>query len=120
MPTRERVLAYIAAMEGGDHVAGVAEFYHEDASVRENQNPAHVGRDKLIAREREAQTKFKIITHPARRVLIDGDQVVVNWVFDIIDKSGVARRLDELSIQRWRGDRIADEQFYYDTRQLKR
>ena len=27
---------------------------------------------------------------------------------------GVTRRLDELSLQTWRGDRIASERFFYD------
>jgi ketosteroid isomerase-like protein len=48
-------------------------------------------------------------------VLVDGDMVVVNWVFDATDQNGVTRRLEELAIQRWRGDRIAEERFFYDT-----
>jgi hypothetical protein len=27
----------------------------------------------------------------------------------------VTRRLQELALQRWRGDRIAEERFFYDT-----
>jgi hypothetical protein len=45
--------------------------------------------------------------------------VVVNWVFDIVTADGRASALDELAWQVWRGDRIAQERFYYDPGQRK-
>ena len=55
-----------------------------------------------------------MFTHPAPMVLVDGDQVVIHWRFDMTGHDGVTRRLDELSLQTWRGDRIASERFFYD------
>lgn len=117
MPSRETVKAFIAAVESGDHVGAIERFYHQDASMQENLNPPRVGRDALVASEKRAQEKFSIVTHPARRVLIDGDQVVVNWLFDLTDRHGRTKRLDQLSIQEWRGEKVFREQFYYDPKQ---
>lgn len=118
MPSRETVKAFIAAVESGDHVGAIERFYHDDASMQENHNPPHVGRDVLVAREQQAQAKFSIATLPAKHVLVDGDRVVVNWIFELTDSQGHTKRLDELSIQEWRGERIFREQFYYDPKQL--
>jgi hypothetical protein len=54
-------------------------------------------------------------THPPKALVIDGDQVVIHWVFDATDKADVTRRIEELSFQQWRGDRIQTERFFYDT-----
>ncbi|MFX8016083.1 hypothetical protein ABTK76_19450, partial [Acinetobacter baumannii] len=53
-------------------------------------------------------------THPVATFLVDGDRVVINWTFDATDLTGTTRRLEELALQRWRGDRIAEERFFYD------
>ena len=51
-------------------------------------------------------------------MIVDGDRVVVGWVFEMSTQDGGVRRLDELTLQTWRGDQIAEEQFYYDPAQL--
>jgi len=53
-------------------------------------------------------------THPVDSYLINGDEVVIHWVFDIIDRKGRAFRTDELAHQVWKGDKIVRERFYYD------
>jgi len=116
MPERARVDAFIAAVVGGDHVAAIRDFYTADASMRENANEPRRGREALIAHEAKALARLENMhTHPPRAVLVDGDRVVVHWVFDATGKDGTTRRLEELAIQRWEGDRIAEEQFFYDT-----
>jgi ketosteroid isomerase-like protein len=45
---------------------------------------------------------------------IDGDTVFIHWIFDMVAKDGSIRRLDEIAMQQWRGDRIFRERFYYD------
>lgn len=116
MPDRARVEAFVAAVVGGDHVAAIRDFYHEDASMQENAGEPRRGREALMAHEARALARLKRMhTHPPRAVLVDGDHVVVRWVFDATDQQGVTRRLEELAFQRWRGDRIAEERFFYDT-----
>ena len=115
MPNRERVTAFIASVVGGDHVRAIADYYHEDASMQENlQSPRH-GRAALMAHESKVLERLKMHTHPDPIFLVDGDHVVINWVFDATSKDGITRRLNELALQRWVGDRIAEERFVYDS-----
>lgn len=51
--------------------------------------------------------------------LVDGDRVVINWVFEMTGQDGSTRVMDELALQAWDGDRIATERFYYDPAQIR-
>ncbi len=120
MPTRDRVEAFIARVVSGAHAEAIEEFYHEDASMQENLSPPRVGRDKLVAGERAALARHKSVhTHPVTDVFIDGDKVVVHWVFEFTRMDDTVMRIEELAFQIWRGDRIQTERFYYDPAQMK-
>jgi ketosteroid isomerase-like protein len=114
MPTRDRVQAFIDAVVGGDHVQALFDFYHEDASSQEPGREPRQGLEALVAAERAALARTRMHTHPVEDVLVDGDRVVIRWIFDMTDEQGVTRRLEELTLQHWRGDRIASERFFYD------
>jgi len=115
MPDRDRVKAFVDAVVSGDHVGAIADFYHQDASMQENLMEPRRGREGLMAHEAAVLKRVSMHTHPDPVVLIDGDNVVVNWTFDATTTDGVTRRLNELALQRWVGDRIAEERFVYDT-----
>jgi hypothetical protein len=53
-----------------------------------------------------------------RPVFVDGDLVVVRWIFRFEGLDGRVRELEELAYQRWRGERIEHEQFFYDPAQF--
>jgi hypothetical protein len=118
MPSRERVNAFVATVLAGRYVEAIANFYAEDASMRDNLGEPRVGRDVLIATEKATLGAVRIVTRRAAPVMVDGDRVVIGWVFEITGPDGEVRRLDELALQTWRGDRIAEEQFYFDPSQL--
>jgi ketosteroid isomerase-like protein len=116
MPSRERVEAFITRVESGDHDGAIEALYHPDASMQENGSPPRVGRDVLVAHERKALARVaRVHTHKVTTFLVDGDDVAIRWTFDMTDKAGVTRRLEEVALQRWRGDRVAVERFFYDT-----
>lgn len=116
MPDRERVVAFVDAVVNGDHAEAIRDFYHEDASMQENEAPPRKGRDALIKHEQDALARVRsIYTHPPSKVLVDGDNVMIAWRFDMTDQEGVTRRLDEVAVQTWRGDRILREKFVYDS-----
>ena len=116
MPTRERVQALVDMVVAGAHDQAVADFYHPDATMQENLKAPRVGRDRLIAHERAAMARVKHIhTHRPGRVAIDGDTVAIQWTFDFTGKDDITRRLIEVALQTWDGDRIRAEQFFYDT-----
>ena len=53
-----------------------------------------------------------------RPVLVNGDNVVVRWVFEFTWLDGRATRMEEIAYQRWENDRLIEEQFFYDPSQL--
>jgi ketosteroid isomerase-like protein len=46
--------------------------------------------------------------------VVEGDNVAIHWIFELTDKSGKVRRVDEVALQQWRGDKIFRERFFYD------
>jgi len=120
MPSRERVQALVAMVEQGQFVEAIEQFYHPHASMQENEQPARVGRDALVAEERATMARFKsMTTRPVKTLLVEGDQVVIRWQFEFTPPEGAPMLLDELALQRWEGERIAEEKFYYDPRQTR-
>ena len=116
MPDRERLDQFIAIVVGGDHVGAIRDFYTANASMRENLAEPRRGREALMANEQKALDRVQeVITHQPEIVVLDGDSVAINWVFDFIGKDGIKRRIEEVALQRWDGDRIAEERFFYDS-----
>jgi len=117
MPDKNRVAEFVAAVVNGDHAEAIAKFYHPDATMQENLAPPRVGRDLLIEHERAALARMKHMeTLPPKSILVDGDKVVINWVFISTALDGISRQLEEISLQRWQGDRIIEERFFYDSK----
>lgn len=115
MPERARVQEFIRMVESGDHVRAIEDFYHPQATMRENCKEPRRGRDTLVAHEKAALARVaRVDTHPVHTYLIDGDNVVVQWTFEFVDAQGGRRRMEELALQSWQGDRIIEERFYYD------
>jgi len=119
MPSSQALERFIARVESNAHVQAIEEFYTEGASMRENMNPPRVGRDALAANERAVLARVRSVqSRCVRPVLVDGDLVVVRWIFRFEGNDGRVRELEELAYQRWEGDRIAQEQFFYDPAQF--
>ena len=119
MPSPETLERFIARVEENAHVEAIQEFYTETASMRENHGAARIGRDTLVASERAALAKAKSVSSKCvRPVLVNGNIVVIRWVFRFEWKDGKATRMEELAYQRWDGERIVEEQFFYDPAQL--
>jgi ketosteroid isomerase-like protein len=120
MPAAETLKAFIAAVERGDHVQAILDYYTEDASMRENQAEPRRGRDVLVAHERAVLARTASVQSMCvRPVLVNGDHVVIRWVFQFTGKDGRQMRIEELAWQRWQGERIAQEEFFYDPEQMK-
>jgi ketosteroid isomerase-like protein len=121
MPSRERVAAFVAMVEEGRYVDAIRDFYTEDASMQENGEPPRTGRDRLIDHEwRMLAAHEAARTLPGTTYVLDGDRAVIHWTFEFTRKDGKRFRMEELALQRWRGDRIAEERFFYEPEQLRR
>ena len=114
MPSRARLDEFIAVVEAGDHAGAIERYYTEDASMQENTLPPRVGRDALVARERGVLAQMSHVYSRAMASVVEGDHVAIHWIFELTDKSGKVRRVDEVALQEWRGDRIFRERFFYD------
>lgn len=119
MPTPDRLNAYVAMVNAGRYAEAIREFYHEDATMQENGKPPRVGRDSLVANEERAMQRMASIRTVTLEAFPAGDRVAVHSVYEFVDREGRRSGLDEMSIQRWRGDRIAEERFFYDPAQLR-
>jgi ketosteroid isomerase-like protein len=119
MPSQTVVREFIARVVSGAHADAIEEYYTADASMRENFNAPRVGRDTLVARERATLSRAKAVTTTCvEPVFISGDHVVVRWIFEFTWLDGRSSRMEELAYQRWQGEQIAEETFFYDPVQL--
>lgn len=119
MPTADTLARFIARVESNAHVEAIQEYYTEGASMQENFDAPRVGRDKLVAHEEKALAMAASVrSECVRPVFVNGDHVVIRWIFEFTAHDGRSRRIEELAYQRWEGERIAQEQFFYDPRQF--
>ncbi len=119
MPSRARLDEFIAVVESGDHAGAIERYYTEDSSMQENAAPPRVGRGVLVARERGVLALMSHVYSKAMSSVVEGDHVAIHWIFELTDKAGKVRRVDEVALQEWRGDRIFRERFFYDPSEPK-
>lgn len=120
MPTPARLESFIAAVEGGAHAKAIEDYYTEDATMRENQAEPRRGRNTLVAQETAVLERTEsVVSTCVRPVLVNGDHVAIHWIFEFSFKGGGKMRMEEIAWQRWEGERIAEEQFFYDPAQKK-
>ena len=120
MPTEHTLERFVARVESNAHAEAIAEFYAEHGQMRENQGAPRVGRDKLVAHEQSVLERAKSVESICiRPVLVSGPVVVIRWIFRFRWLDGSCTEMEELAYQRWDGERIVEEQFFYDPAQLK-
>jgi hypothetical protein len=118
MPTSETLERFITLVEENAHAEAVEEFYTADASMQENQAPPRVGRDAHVANERKVLSRTKTLSSTCvRPVFVNGDRVVIRWIFHFEWRDGTITHMEEIAYQRWEGERIAEETFFYDPAQ---
>jgi hypothetical protein len=118
MPTQDTLERFIARVEENAHAEAIAEFYTPGASMQENQSTPRVGRDSHIANEHQVFSRVKnLVSTCVRPVFVNGDRVVIRWIFHFEWVDGTVTHMEELAYQRWEGERIAEEQFFYDPAQ---
>ena len=119
MPTPETLERFIALVERNAHVEAIEAFYAPNASMQENQSAPRLGRENHMANERRVLAKAKAVSSTCvRPVFVNGDRVVIRWIFRFEWIDGTVTRMEELAYQRWEADRIVEETFFYDPAQL--
>lgn len=118
MPSPQTLERFIAMVESNDHAQACEQFYTEHSTMQENQGAPRVGRDAHVANERAVMSRAESVTSTCvRPVLANGDHVVIRWIFHFTWRDGSVTHMEELAWQRWEGERIAEETFFYDPAQ---
>lgn len=119
MPSLSTVERFVQLVEEGRTVEAMVRYYAEHASMQENQAAPRVGKRALIEHEEAALASIAALKATCiRPIFVSGDFVVLRWAFEIEDKRGKTMRFEELAHQRWQGELIAQEQFFYDPAQF--
>lgn len=120
MPTPATLERFIARVEQNKHVEAIGEFYTEQASMQENGGEPRVGRALLMEGEARVMARARAVqSQCVRPVLVNGDHVVIRWIFNFEWLDGSHGRMEELAWQRWQGEQIAQETFFYDPAQRR-
>jgi len=118
MPSDDTLERFIARVEANAHAEACEEFYTADSTMQENLSPPRAGRDAHVAAERRVMGRARsIVSTCVRPVFKSGDRVVIRWIFRFEWLDGSVTQMEELAYQRWEGERIAQEQFFYDPAQ---
>jgi hypothetical protein len=118
MPTIETLERFIARVEANAHAEAIEEFYAAHASMQENQLPPRMGRDAHITNERNLLSLAASLSSKCvRPAFLNGDHAVIRWIFEFQWLDGTATQIEEIAHQRWEGERIAEETFFYDPAQ---
>ena|ERR1700760_1976073 len=120
MPDLATLERFIARVEENAHAEACEEFYTENSSMRENNAPPRIGRAAHVAGERAIFSRVKSVSSRCvRPIFVNGDKVVIRWIFRFEWPDSSITRIEELAYQRWEGDRIAEEQFFFDPAQRR-
>ncbi|MEP6492198.1 MAG: nuclear transport factor 2 family protein [bacterium] len=118
MPSAATLERFIRRVEQNAHAEAIEEFYTVDSSMQENQGVPRVGRDAHVANEHRVFARAKHVTSECvRPVFVNGDNVVIRWKFEFQWLDGTVTRMEELAYQRWVGEHMAEERFFYDPEQ---
>jgi len=115
MPSRTRVQELIDYVEHERFLGAYREFYHDDVAVRENNGPPRIGLGASLEHE-ERFLSAVVAFHEvrAKSFLVDGDQAAIRWNMEVTLKDGRRIKRDEIALQRWDGEKIICEVFFYD------
>ena len=72
-----------------------------------------------MANEKTVLARMKSVKSTCvRPVFVNGVGVVVRWIFEFVTNEDKVIPMEELACQRWEGERVAEEKFFYDPKQL--
>ena len=98
----------------GKIMEAMNEFYADDVVMAENDNPPTVGLEANLAREEDFVKNTTWYGLELKGVAVGDDVSMVQWWMDFHNKHyGDRMAFTQVAVQRWRGEKIYDERFYY-------
>lgn len=116
MPSKSTVQDLVDLVLSGKILESFDKYYADNVSMQENHNPPTVGKAANRTREEKFIGSIKEF-HGAStpEIVVDGDNSVIHWIMDYTNTDGVKVHFDQLAHQKWEGDKVVFEKFYYDT-----
>lgn len=119
MPSPTIVSQFISGVESGNIMPTFERFYAAEVVMQNNKDAAVVGKDANRTREAGFVAYVsEVHENRARSVIIDGDRVAIEWVFDFTGVDGTRLRMEQVAVQQWKNDQIVSERFFYDASTL--
>jgi hypothetical protein len=88
--------------------------------MQENRAHPRIGREAHVANEHLISKRAaRIESRCIRPWMSSGNHVVIRWYFRFEWRDGTVSELEELAWQRWEGEFVAEETFFYDPAQLE-
>jgi hypothetical protein len=108
---------FVALVEGGQTVQAIEKYYADDVVVFENREIARTGRaacakfekDNLARQPRPPRIKCR-----GQGVDKARGKTFTQWEIRFVSDQGRLMYLEEVAVQKWSGDEIVEERFYYE------
>lgn len=117
---QQRLQGLLTSIQQGKIMDAMNEFYDADTIMQDNANPSTRGLAANIEREKQflnGVKEWKGFHISASGV---GDDVTFyEGVMEFIATNGQPVRLEQVSVAKWKNDKIVHERFYYDTAKPK-
>ena len=113
-----RVRDLVGYIQQGRIIDAMYEFYADDTSMQENNNPPTVGLEANVERERkfvDSVRQWKRLDVLSVAVDAERGRTLVQSELEFEGVDGKPYRIDQVAVQQWRGGKIVHEKFYYDT-----
>ena len=111
---RERVDQLNHMIAQGQIMEAMRTFYTHDLVMGENDNPPTEGLQANLAREEDFVANTTWYGLELKGVAVGDGITMVQWHMDFHNTHyGNRLRFNQVAVQRWRGDKIYDERFYY-------
>lgn len=109
--------ADIYAMSGqGQMLEAFEKYYHEDVVMEEATGDVCKGKDANRKREQEWMASIKEMHGGGVKAITSNEEegitMVESWI-DMTTKEGHRLKMEQVAVQRWEGDLIIHERFYY-------
>ena len=126
MPTAETLERFIALVEQNAHIEAVEGFYTPRSSLLRSApftgalRPLKAQSSPLRSMVCVWASPLTFKYQPVNLIWVTSlGSNVIRWIFRFGWLDGSVTQMEELAYQRWEGERIAEETFFYDPAQLE-
>ena len=113
-----RVADLVSYIQSGRIHDAMLEFYADDVTMQENNNPPTAGLPANIEREKQfvaSVKEWRSLNVETIAVDAKRNRTVIQSTAAFVNQQDQLVKLDQVAVQQWRDGKIVYEKFYYDT-----